>query len=196
MSIPVWRLAAVVLLCAAVPAWAADDVAAHLDAARAAQQKADLLVAAHETELALKLLHDKLGRLFAETLPAMGGRWKAEEVEIDSLGEVGGGLSITRAYTRDDSSLNISLLLDSPEVAATQAMLAAPPVQPNLKKIKVGGEDALLRFDSGTGTGEITLVVAGRVQVEIQGDNISGPDPLVEAANGCNLSRLKALLSN
>ncbi|MBR9971678.1 hypothetical protein [Magnetospirillum sulfuroxidans] len=187
---------ALVLVCPLVSAAAADDVPARLDNARAAYQKGDIARAAREIEAALTQLHDRLGKIFAETLPNLGGQWKAETVETESLGEIGGGLSVSRAFTRGDASLNVSLLLDSPEVASVQAMLSGNSAQPNLKKVKVGGEDALLRFDAATGTGEITMVVGGRVVLEVQGDNINNTDPLLEAAAGWNVGKIKTLLAN
>lgn len=184
------------LVCPLVSAAAADDVPARLDNARAAYQKGDLARAAREIEAALTQLHERLGKSFAEALPNLGGQWKAESVETESLGEIGGGLSVSRAFTRGDASLNASLLLDSPEVASVQAMLTGNPAQVNVKKVKVGGEDALLRFDAATGTGEITMVVGGRVVLEVQGDNINNADPLLEAAGGWNLAKIKTLLAN
>ncbi|WP_291717593.1 hypothetical protein [Magnetospirillum sp. 64-120] len=190
-------MGAMVLLAGlSLPAFAADDAAQHLDAAKAAFGKGDSIKAARETEIALRQIQDRLGKQFAEVMPALGGRWKADPVEVESLGEIGGGLSVSRAYIRDDSSINVTLLLDSPEVASTLAQLAANPPQPNIKKIKAAGEDALLRFDASTGTGEVTMVVAGRVVLEVQGDNITASEPLVEAANGWNIGKIKALLGN
>lgn len=187
-------LAAFIL--ATAPALAADDVAARLDAAKASFAKGDVARAARDTEAALKQMHDRLGKMFAEVLPPMSATWRAEQVETESLGEIGGGVSVSRAYTRDDASLNATLLLDSPEAAAVAAQIAAASSQPNVKKIKAAGEDALLRFDSSTNTGEVTMVVAGRVVLEIQGDNIANADPLIGAANGWNVAKIKALLGN
>lgn len=195
MTLSGLRVAALLLMFPAA-ALAADDVPARLDSARTAYQKGDIARAARDAEAALRQMQDRLGKMFAETLPTMGGRWKAEPVETDSLGEIGGGLSVSRAYTRDDTSLNATLLLDSPEVASALAQLAATPGQPNVKKVKAAGEDALLRFDAATGTGEVTMVVAGRAVLEIQGDNINNSDALMEAANGWNVGKIKALLAN
>ena len=199
MTLSGLRVSAVFVLllaCPLVSAAAADDVPARLDNARAAYQKGDIARAAREIEAALIQLHDRLGKTFAETLPNLGGLWKAESVETESLGEIGGGLSVSRAFTRGDASLNVSLLLDSPEVASVQAMLTGNSGQLNVKKVKVGGEDAVLRFDAATGTGEITMVVGGRVVLEVQGDNISNADPLLEAAGGWNVAKIKTLLAN
>lgn len=186
--------AALVLMAPA--ARAADDVAARLDAAKASYAKGDVVRAARDAEAALAQMHERLGKMFSDTLPTLGGKWKAEAVETESLGEIGGGLSVSRAFTRDDSSINVTLLLDSPEAASAQAQIAAQAAQPNMRKLKAAGEDALLRFDSSTGTGEVTMVVAGRVVLEVQGDNIANTDALIEAANGWNVAKIKTLLGN
>ncbi|MGE4279790.1 MAG: hypothetical protein AB7G62_09410 [Magnetospirillum sp.] len=188
--------ACVVVAGLATPVWAADDVAQRLDAAKAAYGKGDAVKAAKETEAALRQIQDRLGKMFAEVMPPLGSKWTGDPVEVESLGEIGGGLSVSRAFIHDDSSINVTLLLDSPEAASIQAQLDVTQAQPNVKKIKAAGEDALLRFDSATGTGEVTMVVAGRVVLEVQGDNINAAEPLVEAANGWNIAKIKTLLGN
>ena len=191
-------VAALVMVAGVVssPVLAADDVASRLDTARTAYQKGDLTRAARDTEAALQMLQDRLGKLFGETLPSLGKGWDGDGVEVASLGDAGGGLSISRAYAKGDASLNASLLLDSAELESTKALLAQPATQPHVKKLKVGAEDALLRFDPATNGGEITMVVAGRVVLEVQGDNITNADILIEAANGWNVAKIKTLLGN
>lgn len=178
------------------PALAADDLPARLEAARAAYQKGDLPRAARELDAALRQIHERLGRALAETLPQPLAGWQADPPEVQGLGQVGGGLSVTRAYGRNDSTLNASLILDSPAVEAAAALLANPAAtaaQPNMKRVKVGGEDALMRFDGSTKSGEITLVLGSRVLLEIEGDNLASADILVEAAKGWNVARIRSL---
>lgn len=180
----------------ALPVAAADDVPARLDAARAAYQKGDLPRAVRELDVALRQLHERLGRALAEALPPPLAGWQAEAAEVQGLGLVGGGLSVTRAYARNDSSLNASLILDSPAVEAAAALLANPAAtaaQPNMKRVKVGAEDALVRYDGSTRSGEITIVLGSRVLLEIQGDNLAGADVLVEAAKGWNVAKIRSL---
>jgi hypothetical protein len=182
-----------------VPVWpvsAVEDVPARLDSARAAYQKGDLPRAARELDVVLRHLHDRLGRSLAEALPQPLAGWLAESPEIQGLGQVGGGLSVTRAYARNDITLNASLILDSPAVEAAAALLANPAAtaaQPNMKRVKVGSEDALMRYDNSTKSGEITLVLGNRVLLEIQGDNLTGSELLIEAAKGWNVARIRSL---
>ncbi|MCR6630738.1 MAG: hypothetical protein NVV74_12200 [Magnetospirillum sp.] len=189
-------MGAVVALVLCPMAMAADIVPAQLDAARAAYQKNDLPRTAKALETALADIHDRLGKALAETMPPAASGWQAEPPEIQGLGQVGGGLAVTRAYGKGEASLNASLFLDSPAVDAAQALFgnpAATAAQPNMKRVKVGSEDALLRYDSSTKAGEITLVLGNRVLLSIEGDNIASADPLTEAAKGWNLARIKAL---
>jgi len=188
------RMLAVALPAAlvAVPA-VADDVPGRLEAARTFYAKGDLPRTARELEAALTQLHQRLGKSLAETLPPALAGWQAEQPEIQGLAQAGGGLSVSRAYAKGDSSLNATLILDSPAVEAAVALFASPVARAGTRRVKVGADDALLRFDASTHAGEITLVVGNRVLLEIEGDNLSTGDTLLEAAKGWNLARIRTL---
>lgn len=186
----------VTVLVMGAPAWAADQVPAQIDAARAAYQKNDLARTAKALEAALGEIHDRLGKALAETMPPAVAGWQADPPEIQGLGQVGGGLAVTRAYAKGEASLNASLFLDSPAVEAAAALLANPAAtaaQPNMKRIKVGAEDALLRYDSANKSGEVTMVLGNRILLAIEGDNIAAADTLTEAAKGWNVAKIRAL---
>ncbi|CAA7614203.1 hypothetical protein [Magnetospirillum sp. UT-4] len=175
---------------------AADDVPARLDAAKAAWARGDLPRTARELDAVLTQVHERLGRAFAETMPPPPPGWTAEKPEVQGLGQVGGGLSVSRAYTHNESTLNASLILDSPAVEAAAALLANPAAtaaQPNVKRVKVGADEALMRYDPITRSGEITLVLGTRVLLEIEGDGLSAADVLVEGAKGWNTARIRSL---
>lgn len=177
----------------AQPAGAADTVPARLDAARAAHAKGDLARAATELESAVAELHARLGKQLGEFLPPPPAGWQAEPVEIQSLSGSGGGLSVSRAYLRDDASLNAALIIDSPAVASAAAQFQATP-QPNARKAKVGAEDAMLRWDLESRTGEVLLLPAPRVLLQIEGDNLANGDVLAELAKGWNLAGIRKAL--
>jgi hypothetical protein len=190
------RRAALILGLAALwacPVMAADNVPARLDAARAAHGKGDLARAATELEAAVAELQGRLGKMLGEFLPPPPPGWQAEPVEIQSLSGSGGGLAVTRAYVRDDNTLNISLIIDSPAVTSAAAQLAAPP-QPNSRKVKLGGEDAVLRWDSQGRNGEVLIVPGPRILLQIEGDNLATSDVLSDAAKGWNLAGIKKAL--
>lgn len=187
---------AVVALVMGSPAWAADQVPAQIEAARAAYQKNDLARTAKALEAALADIHDRLGKALAETMPPAAAGWQADPPEVQGLGQVGGGMAVTRAYAKGESSLNASLFLDSPAVEASAALFANPAAtaaQPNMKRVKVGAEDALLRYDAANKSGEITMVLGNRILLAIEGDNLASGDMLTEAAKGWNVAKIRAL---
>lgn len=193
----IMRRAALALCLAALwafPAQAADTVPARLDAARAAHARGDLARAATELEAAVAELQGRLGKVLGEFLPPPPPGWQAEAVETQSLAGSGGGLAVTRAYGRDDSTLNISLIIDSPAVPAAVAQLAASP-QPNARKVKVGTEDATLRWDPQGRNGEVLMVLGPRVLLQIEGDSLANSEILSDVAKGWNLGGIRKALA-
>ncbi|ARJ67317.1 hypothetical protein WV31_17425 [Magnetospirillum sp. ME-1] len=178
----------------ACPALAADTIPARLDAARAAHAKGDLARAALELEAAVAELQTRLGKQLADFLPPPPAGWQAEAVETHSLAGTGGGLAVTRAYGRDDATLNISLIIDSPAVSAAVAQLAASP-QPNHRKVKVGAEEATMRWDSQGRNGEVLMVLGPRVLLQIEGDSLANSDILADVAKGWNLAGIRKTLA-
>ena len=176
------------------PLGAAETVGIHMDAARQYYQKGDIALAAHELETALMDLQGRLGRGLSEYMPPALVGWQAEESEIQGLGAIGGGLSVTRAYTKGDASLNASIILDSPAVEAAAALMVASVQPPNSRRIKIGTDDALLRWDDSSRSGEITIVISNRVLMQIEGDNLTAGDLLVELARGFNIAAIRKLV--
>ncbi|EME69761.1 hypothetical protein H261_12024 [Paramagnetospirillum caucaseum] len=177
----------------ASPVLAADSVPARLDAARIAHARGDLARAAMELEAAVAELQGRLGRQLAEFLPPPLAGWQADAVETHSLAGSGGGLAVTRAYGRDDGTLNISLIIDSPAVSAATSQLAAFP-QPNARKVAVGNEEAVLRWDPQGRNGEVLMVLGARVLLQIEGDNLPNGEVLSDAAKGWNLGGIRKAL--
>ena len=189
-----WTTAVVAAALATGPVLAGDAVSGHIEAGQQAYQKGDAAHAAHEMEAALLELQGRLGRALARDMPPVPSGWQAEDPEIDGLGAVGGGLSVTRAYTRADASLNASIILDSPAVAAAAAPAVGTPDPPNLRRVKVGAEDALLRWDATARSGEISVVLANRVLLQIEGDNLPNGDVLVDLARGFDVAAIRQLI--
>ena len=186
--------AAMAVMLLAANAVAADDVPALIDSGRQFYQKGDIARAAHQLEMALANLQDRLGRGLSEDMPPVPAGWQGEDPEVQGLGAVGGGLSVTRAYTKGDSSLNASLILDSPAVEAAAALFVNSAADPTLRRVKVDTEDALLRWDPAGHSGEITLVVSSRVLLQIEGDNLLAGDVLIDMAKGFNVAGMRKLI--
>lgn len=193
-------LAAGLGLASATTAWAADakDVATRLDAARTAWQKGDLARSSLELQQALAEVQARLGGVLTKQLPAAPQGWDAGDVEVQSLAGAGGGLSVARGYQKGDAVMNASVLLDNPAVAATQALFDNPALaaaQPQMKRIKLNNEDALLRWDTATRSGEVTLVLANRAMLQVEGSELTGQEQLLDLAKGWNVQGLRKTLA-
>jgi hypothetical protein len=174
---------------------AAETVPARMDAARAAFARGDMARTAAELEAAVAEIHGRLGKSLSEFMPPPLTNWRGEAAEVQGLASAGGGLAVSRAYGRDESSLNATLILDSPAVfAAAEQFAAAASNQPNVKRVKIGAEDALLRWDAANRAGEITMVLGNRVLLQIEGDSLGGSDLLVDSAKGWNTVGIRKLL--
>ena len=174
---------------------AAETVPARMDSARAAFARGDMARTAAELEAVVAEIHGRLGKSLSEFMPPPLVNWRGETAEIQGLASAGGGLAVSRAYGRDESSLNATLILDSPAVVAAAEQFAASAAnQPNVKRVKVGGEDALLRWDAANRAGEITMVLGNRVLLQIEGDSLGSSDLLVDSAKGWNTIGIRKLL--
>ena len=176
----------------------ADDVSDKLDVARAAYAKSDPLRALETLQAVEGTLTAKLVEQFAKTLPQPLAGWEATSPESQPLDAVGGGITVTRGYQKGDAALNASLIVDNPSVANTVALFQStggPPAgEVGWKAIKVGSEDAMVRFDPANREGEIVLAIQNRAALQIEGSEIGAEQVLIDAAQGWNFVLLKKLL--
>lgn len=193
------KAALVLTFClAAVQPVRADDVAGEIDAARSAYGKGDQLHALTALQAATSLLNTHLAGQFSKLLPpAPPAGWEAAGTESQSLDSIGGGLTVTRGYVKGEATLNAALIVDNPAVSASVAMFqtaAQVASQPGWSRVKIGNDDALLRFDPASRSGEIMMVIGDRVLLQIEGTEIPGDDVLVETAKGWNTAGIRKLI--
>ncbi|MEN8191109.1 MAG: hypothetical protein ABFS19_14775, partial [Thermodesulfobacteriota bacterium] len=86
----------------------------------------------------------------------------------------GGGVTVSRDYTKDDGSVSIEIVSDSPVLQSVMVMLNNPMFAGasggSLKTIK--GQRAIVKYDDGDRSGDINIVVAGRFMVTVKGDRV------------------------
>lgn len=175
---------------------AAEDISVQIDAAKAAHARGDALKAMSLLQAAAAQigtrLSEQLGRMTPPPLPG----WETQPPEYQSLDMLGGGLTVTRAYVKGGATLNAALIVDNPAVGGVDAMFVAmrQGPQPGWSRVRVNGEDALLRFDAESRSGEILIVERGRMLLQIEGNEIADGEVLVEAAKGWNTGALKKLI--
>jgi len=176
----------------------ADDIAIQIDSARGAYGKGDQLHALAALQAATSQLNQRLTSQFGKFLPVAPHGWDSSPPESQSLDSVGGGLSVTQAYGKGESTLNASLIIDNPAVGVSASLFqgGAQVNRPGWSRVKVGGDDVLLRFDSATRAGEVMMVIGDRALLQVEGNEIGKEDVLLEIARGWNVSALRKLIGS
>ncbi len=177
----------------------ADDIGGQLDAARAAFAKGDSLRTLESAQAAVGALTAKLAEQFTRVLPPPPAGWEAGAASSQPLDEVGGGLTISRGYQKGEAALSVALILDNPAVATAQAMFqpgGIPAGEAGWSHVRIGADDALLRFDPANRDGEILLVLQGRALLQIEGSEIDSQAILTDTAKGWGIGALKKLLGS
>lgn len=175
----------------------ADDISVQIDTARGAYGKGDPLHALAALQAAANQLNQILASQFGKFLPPPPRGWDTTAPESQSLDGAGGGLSVTQAYSKGDSTLNASLIIDNPAVGASAALFQGTAQQvnrPGWSRIKLGNDDVLLRFDPVTRAGEVIMVIGDRALLQVEGNEIAEDDVLLEIARGWNVTQLRKLI--
>ena len=188
------------LLLAALPAHA-DDTTDAIDRARQLYAAGDLKGASNELVYALREVDLRRRAAFQAFFPAAPEGWTLEEAETDSAGAalaaqmMGGGIMVERRYTRTvgevDSQITAQIMADSPMVQGMAAMVTNPMMmQPGDRRIRMGGETALLRFDTEQKSGAITLV-SGSTLIKLEGEGLADANVQTELMKRFDLSRIR-----
>lgn len=176
----------------AFPAFA-EDVSNSIDQAHAAYAKGDILRTFTALQAAEASVYGRLVEQLSKAMPPAPAGWDADAPESQPLDAIGGGLTVTRGYTKGDATLNASLVIDNPAVAAGGAVLKQPP-KPGWSRIRIGNDDGLERFDASAGSGEVIVLVAERVLLQIEGNDLPRDDALLDAARGWNIAAIRKVL--
>ncbi|OIQ95112.1 hypothetical protein GALL_229180 [mine drainage metagenome] len=191
-SLLILPLAAVLLGAGAARA---DDVALQIGQAGAANVRGDALHTLTALQAAQTLVFGRLTEQFAKVMPPAPAGWDASPPESQSLDSIGGGMTVTRGYSKGDSTLNASLVVDNPAVMANSTLFRQTgALNPGWSRLEIGGEDALMRYDAADRVGEIMILLSDRVLLQIEGSDIGRSDLLVQTARGWNIAAIRRVL--
>jgi hypothetical protein len=112
---------------------------------------------------------------------------------------MGGGTMVNREYTQDagNGRMNAQLIIDNPMIQGMAALFSNPAMlsaNPNMTRIRMGRDNAILDFDDGTRRGEITFMIGGgRAMLKVEGNDLASGDDLVELLKAWDMDGLKAV---
>ncbi|MGC9457577.1 MAG: hypothetical protein ACP5DC_08610 [Halothiobacillaceae bacterium] len=180
---------------------AADEIRDQIETGLELYQEQDYGAAITELEFAIndirKLMNEQIGELFPE---APSG-WTAGEVESGGGGAAlfggGGGTMLQRQYREDGGrgQLETTLAIDNPMIQGMAAMFNNPAMlaaQPNIERVRIGRESGIVKWEPERNRGEATLLLDGRVLLQVKGQNVDDIDLIIDMIKDWDLRELRA----
>ena len=174
---------ALAVLFLALPLHAGEDtVLSTIKEATRQYQAGDYSGSASNLDYASQLIRQKKSEKMKDLLPEPLPGWDGKEASAQALGAavLGGGVTVSRDYTRGASTISVEIVSDSPVLQSVLMMLNNPVFAGagggRLETVK--GHRSVLKFDSGKKSGELYIVVASRFVITIKGRQVAREDLL------------------
>ena len=170
-----------------------DDVLTTIEQAVKQYNGGDFAGAASNLDYAAQLVRQKKSEKMKELLPEPLPGWQGGEASAQAMGTAvfGGGVTVSRGYTKGASSVNVEIVSDSPVLQSVLMMLNNPMFAGagggNLETIK--GQRAIVKYNGTNRSGDINIVVAGRFMVTFKGHEVERKD-LVDFAEAIDYQEL------
>lgn len=182
-------------------ALAQDEVVEQIELGLELYQDEDYGGAITELEFAINDIRKLMSGRIAATFPEAPDGWTADEVASAGGGGAaamlgGGGTMLERKYLQDDGSgqLEASMMIDNPMVQAMAAMFNNPALvaaQPNTERVRMGRESAIVKWEPNRSQAEVTLLLDGRILMQVKGQNLESQEVAVELMRGWDLAAVR-----
>jgi hypothetical protein len=153
-----------------------DDVLTTIDQAVKQYEGGDYAGAASNLDYAAQLVRQKKSEKMKELLPEPLLGWQAQPASSQAMGTAifGGGVTVSRDYRREGSSISIEIISDSPLLQQVLLMLNNPMFAgaDGGKLETIQGQRAIVKYDGGNRKGDINIVVANRFMVTVKGQGV------------------------
>lgn len=187
-------------LCSVHASLAADEVTDLLDESIKFYNEGAYTETTENLNYVLQLIKQKKGGALSGLLPEPLDGWTAEDAESQAAGSgmFGGGVSASRSYKKGDANVNISIMSDSPVLQGMMMMFSNPMFAgaDGGKLERINRQKAIVKYNKPDQSGEITLAIASRFLVQIEGSNLpkgKGLEVLRSYAKGIDYKKIIAL---
>lgn len=154
-----------------------------------------------EAMTSLNFAAQKIGQIKADGLkvliPKPLSGWTADEVVSQAAGTAmfGGGLSAEGHYRKGDKGdVTVKIVTDSPLLQSMMMLISNPMFATSsggkLEKIK--NQTAIVKYEVQEKRGDINVVVAGKILVTVEGNEVSRDD-LMDYAKAVDYEKIVAL---
>jgi hypothetical protein len=166
-------------------------------------QTGELGAAITELEFAITDIRKGMSGQLADTFPDAPAGWSAGEAESSSEGAgaaaiFGGamGTMLERTYTQDDGdgTLTATLMIDNPMVQGMAGLLNNPMLmaaQPNTERLRIGRETGMLKWDPDSSSAEATLLLDGRIMMQVKGEDLGAPDVAADVLKAWDIKAVR-----
>jgi hypothetical protein len=171
----------------------ADEITDAIAQGLSKYQKGDLSASTAQLDYASTLIKQRKAEQILTVFPEPLSGWTAEDAESEAAGSMmfGGGISANKTYIKsEDSSVEISLALDSPMLQTMLSMFNNPAMiaMSGAKLMKINGQQAMLKKEDEEV--ELSFVINNNAFFTIKGYNVATAD--VKAyAKALKLEKLK-----
>jgi hypothetical protein len=162
-----FALAVALVLAASVPALA-DPIHDQIAAALKAYDAGDMRAAKQNLDMASQQIATRNAQLLGTVLPPPFTGWTADKPEIVGIGNIlGGMITAKRSYHSANATVTLSILGDSPMLAAFMAMISNPQIAmlSGAKIVTIAGHQAMITQD-----GQIQMAVGNRWYITVEGN--------------------------
>lgn len=174
----------------------ADDVEESIKEALQSYKSGEYKEAADSLNYASQLIQQKRGSALESFLPVPLKGWDAQKASSEAAGAAmfGGGISAEREYSKNNSSITVQIITDSPLMQSMMMMFSNPmfATADGGKFERIGRQKAIVKYDPKEKSGDIKIVIANRFLVLIEGQGIT-KDELKAYAKAINYKKLQSL---
>ncbi len=175
----------------------ADDVTDSLREAEKQYNSKNYTEAVKELEFATQLIRQKKSENVKKLMPEALPGWTAGEAKATTAGSMylGGGIKVTRKYTRGDEEVSIELTMDNPMMQTFMAAMNNPMLAgPDAKLTRIHGQRGILKFNSSNQRGELNIAFQQKVLISVKGDNLETDKVLVDYAKLLDFKRIEGAI--
>lgn len=170
-----------------------DSVIETIEKALVEYKNNDFSNAATSLDYAGQLIRQKKGEALSKLLPGPLTGWTADagNSKVSSASFLGGGLTVEKTYSKDDSLVKIAILTDSPLMQSMILVFSNPLFAASAGQLElINGHKGVVNYQNNGG--DINIVVNNRFLVTLKGNNVSRED-LMSYAKSIDLNTIGAL---
>ena len=175
-----------------------DNPLPRIDAARKNYQAGKLLQALDDLNAALDAVNNQLVQRYAVTLPQAPAGWTVVPPDPQRAALMGGAAQGARDYqlANGQAMMNAHIVLDSDAIRQMTPLFG--PTMPQgvpqtVRRVKIGAEDAVVAYDPQQRGGEVSVLVGGRILLQVDGQGVPSADPMIAAMRNWNIPELRRL---